>query len=205
MRLDLAFDADITLIMEEPINPYATPKSIQEPSAIEGVYASGKYVVIGEMGVLPEYCFLTGERVTSEKRRIKKLQYLNPAWSLLLFAYIIGWITYFVVSLSCRKKTRVTYSLSYKGRKKLYKRRLIGLFLYLPIMGVAIFLFSTGDEELISYGFVAVVVFVVALIVSLIMGSVMRVRKYKNGQFYISGSCKEFRNQLTQYEAMTGL
>jgi hypothetical protein len=202
LALDMVFLDDIYLSMEESVNPYSAPRATEEPPALVGVYASGKYVVVEKMGFFPEYCFLTGEKVADEKRCFKKLHFLNPFWALLFFLYVPGWIIYAIISLSCTKQIRVTYSLSVKSRKKLYKKRLFCAIACLPILAAAIFLFLSDDRELVGYGFVAVVVFVIALIISIIICSVMRVRKYKNGLFYITGSCKEFRDQLKQFEPM---
>jgi len=203
LKLDLLLCSASNSVVKEPVNPYAAPEAIIKDPIVMNFEpeVSGKLIVVDKKADLPEYCFLTGEDVSPEDRLNKSLYFVSSLWVLLIFLGIIGIIIYIVINLTTRKKTFVCYSLSKAGKKNLAKKRLIGTTVSLFILVAAVFAFMQVTEEMIKFGFVGIVLFTIALIISIYKGSVMRVRKYKNGRFYLSGSGQGFRDRLLQKQS----
>ena len=188
--------------MQELENPYAAPKAVlQDPKGRNSdVEVSGKFIVVGRDADLPKRCFVTGELITTEKRQCKTLYYVNPYLALLILLGGIGIIVYVIISVSNRKKVFVRYSLSKGAKKKLRTKRLYGSIICAALFGLSLVAFSQGSEEMIGYGIFGIALFIIALIVTISIGTVMRVRKYKNGLFYLSGSGQKFRDYLMRHQ-----
>ncbi|MGJ8656284.1 MAG: hypothetical protein ACSHX6_07525 [Akkermansiaceae bacterium] len=191
--------------MEEPVNPYDPPKSVQYPDMVEGGQVSGRFIVVGRIVELPKYCFLTGAKVTWEKRRAKKLQFVDPNWALLIFIPVIGIIIYAITCHINRKITLVRYSLSDAGRKKLFNRRLFWVSMSVMLLGSSIWAFNYGNEEKVGYFYSCAFGAFIAFLIACYRGAVMRVKKYKDGRFYIAGSGKRFRDLLQKQQPRTRL
>ncbi len=188
--------------MQELENPYAAPKAVLENlNGVDDIMeVSGKLIIVGRNAELPECCYVTGEPITTEKRRAKKLHYTNPYLALLILLGIIGIILYVVISASNKKSVVVKYNLSKEGKKNLNKKRLFGSLLCLLFLIGGVFCFAQADQEIVPFGFLGIMFSIVTLIVTISIGTVMRVRKYKNGLFYLSGSGQKFRDYLMRHQ-----
>jgi hypothetical protein len=193
--------------MQEPVNPYATPEAIMNYSSAttEILEVSGKLVVVGTPVELPEYCYISGEPVTTERRFSKTLYYINPLLVFLILLGIIGIIVYVIINYTTRKRVVVHYGLSVNGQKKLKNKRICGTLISLVILAGAIYLFMQDDLDLIGLGFFGIALFIIALVITLSISTVMRVKRYSNGRFYLSGSSEKFRENILKQQRDTAV
>ena len=186
-------------------NPYTTPQAetILSPSAQvdpRTFYVEGKLLVVSHGAELPNLCIKTGIELPDAKRKKKTLYWAHPAWAFLL---LTGLIIYLIVYLCIRKKVTFTYSLSKQAKRKTLGMVLACLFLTFGSLAASIFFFSANDPtgNYDMFGAAGIVLFIIGLIVTAMVSGPFRVKKHKDGWFYIVGAGKEFLRALESNQA----
>lgn len=192
--------------MQEPINPYATPTTVNS-APLPQVSSYGVHdnkLIVEKYAELPELCYKTGEPVidgVDGKTYRKNFNFCNPWLGLIILLGIIGIIVYLIVYFCVRKEVNVRYSLSKIARKKVLTKRLIGysgciLILVASIYGISEGSASRGNEILMIWGFVGIALSLIGALITASVTNVIRVTSHVNGRFYLAGAGKGFLSKV---------
>lgn len=173
-------------------NPYQPPQSPVTGGSYDstGLRVQGKSLVVTTGAVLPEFCIKTNVEVQPDDMQTRRFTWCSPILGLLiLLSGLLLILVYFIV----RKHCSITFGLSPEIRRK-YRNRtlfkvvaLIALFFAMP-MAAAV------DSTPLIIGVVLAFFGVLALL--LLGNSPLKVRAFRNGEFWIDGCSPEFLSRI---------
>jgi len=185
-------------------NPYAPPKSeILDIPEMGGVWRKDKILVMLRDAELPHRCIYCNEETSLTKRR--QILYLNPWLQLLvvvlfLLFNILALVPIIIIFLIFRKKAKIDIPVCgehWKKRVLLVSATLLAL---LASIGLAIVAAGGGSSS--EYLLIASLsTFVVAAILSVITGQLLRSKLIDKELIMLKGAKPPFLDSLPDYEA----
>lgn len=186
----------------EVTNPYAPPKShLEDIAKPGGIWRKEKLLVMQKNAELPGRCIYCNEKaVLSSKKRILYLNiWLQIALVLLFVAFnVLALIPILIIILIFRKSAKIKIPVCQKHRK----RRL-----WITLGTVTVLLISisfgflsvknTGYQE--AFLIVGLGVFVVAFILAIIRGQLLKAKKIDSEVIIFKGARSPFLDSLPEY------
>ncbi len=166
----------------EPVNPYAPPKSdwVHAPSpsslAPQQWWFEGDQLVVLRGASLPaDLCVKTGQPTGDSAPIKRKVQWVHP----LVAISVISPIIFLILYLIFRKQAELSYGVSpeFRQRRKIALGLMIGPLLPLIVLGVL-----TESPAVIGVGSL---VYLVAIIVGAVMMTPFQVRKIDKEKIYL--------------------
>jgi len=180
-------------------NPYApsvtTLASSPPPLRPGGYHREGDLLLIRDGTVLPARCIKTNQPITARDwTRAAKIHWTPPwVWVLLLLSPLVA----LIVAAILQKKATLTYSLSRPVRSGYLKKSAFSLALF--FFGVLLLIYSIGSDNptLQMPGIVtAILMLVVGLVLLVVLGKAIAVKRHQDGWFAIKGCSPEFLASL---------
>lgn len=173
-------------------NPYQPPLTDSSPIvAAPDLRIDGKYIVVRSNVALPPICVKTGEPVGWEDMRLLRLSWCPPfILPLVLLFGCIGVLFYFTFRKQCAISFGLTPALRRKRTAWRYGTFAVALLLFLAIPVAAANFDSPIPAIVIS------TLFAVAFCAILLQPLPLRVAKYGDGEYWISGCSAAFISQV---------
>ena len=186
----------------EATNPYAPPKShVEDIAKPGGIWRKEKLLVMRKNAELPGRCIYCNEKAElSKKRRILYLNiWLQIVLVLLFVAFnVLALIPILIIVSIFRKSAKIKIPVCERHR---YKR------LWITLVTVAVLLISIGFGFLSAkdvgyqeaFLIVSLGVFVVAFILAIIRGQLLKAKKIDNNVMIFKGAKSPFLDSLPEY------
>jgi hypothetical protein len=186
----------------EETNPYAPPKSqvelISEPG---GIWRKEKLLVMRNSAELPDRCIYCNKIAElSKKRRILYLNiWLRIVLILLFLAFnFLALIPILIIVLIFRKSAKIKIPICQNHRKKRLLITLASVTVLLISIGFS-FLAVKGSGYQESYFMVSLGVFLVAFVLAIIRGQLLRAKKIDTEVMIFKGARSPFLDSLPEY------
>lgn len=186
----------------EATNPYAPPKSYLEDIAKPGgIWRKEKLLVMRKSAELPGRCIYCNEKTPlSNKKRILYLNiWLQIALVLLFVAFnVLALIPILIIILIFRKSAKIKIPVCQRHRK----RRFWITFVTVTVLLISIsfgFLSMKGTSYQEAFLIVSLGVFVVAFIMAIIRGQLLKAKKIDSEVMIFKGARSPFLDSLPEY------
>lgn len=152
-------------------------------------------VLVRGNSVLPALCLKTGEQLSGDHWRKKVTIAWAPPW---VYVGILGGILpLLILILIAQKKGEITYSLSSSARKRIVKRRLIGLGVLLcGVAAIGACIVNDGKGDITGILVLTGLVLLITGLVIMVLSAPIRVTGHRNGWFRIKGAGADFISTL---------
>ena len=186
----------------EASNPYAPPES-ELKVALEpgGVWRQEKTVVMQRNAELPERCIQCNALAQPGKSR--RVIYLNIWLQLVMLALflvfnVLALLPIIIVSLIFRKSAKVRIPVCEKHRRKRFLLTTAAVVLLIASVALAVIAARiSGSGEAIFM--VAAAIFVVAFVLAVIRGQLIRAKKIDEERLILKGAKSPFLDSLPEY------
>ena len=168
------------------MNPYEVTSKSSDLVAPSTPRTDGKYLVVQSGDTLPNFCVRTATEVEQHTLQRKKLTWCSP---LLILVGLLSGPLLILGYLLFRKHCVLHIGLAAEIRAKYRKWRRVKVALVV-VLFLALPLVASADNSAVSAIFL--IAFFVAFISLFIGNSPIAVRKYRKGEFWISGCSPEF-------------
>ncbi|MBN2023719.1 MAG: hypothetical protein JW809_13110 [Pirellulales bacterium] len=181
------------------INPYQSPDYFEVVPANCAVPESaprvdGRCLVVRSGTVLPPVCVKTNQPVSNDEVVRQDFYWCSP-WVLLLI--FVNLLVLLIAYLIARKKCALLFGLQRTIRRR-YRRRLLIKITVMVVSFVGCFYAGAADAPVLIV--IALCVFAGALISLCIGQSPLKIRKHRDGWFWVQGCCVDYLTAIQQAE-----
>ena len=182
-------------------NPYAPPESELNTAAIGGVWRRQKLVVMQRGAEFPDRCIHCNE--VAEPGKEVRIHYLNIWLRLALIVFFLAFnvfalIPILIISRIFRKTAKLKIPLCQKHRRKRF---------WITVATVVLLIASIALSVISAKGYgyddatfqISVVIFIVAFILAVVRGQLLRAKKIDQQLMIFRGAKPPFLDSLPEY------